>query len=168
MTDDGAKLTRTGETRREYLTRKQRERRARLTAAGLPPPKSGPSGPSGGASTVTERVRPSGVSVRPLSSIPRTNLRGRSDAVRKIACPRCGVGHLLVEENDSGFVHICSSCQTEKNETFERLAEMLAEIIDSTLMTVQDEDGHEVEVRIGGFKPDLGNRAAALLKEIGY
>lgn len=51
------KLTTTGETRREYLARKQRERRARLKAEGLPRPTSGPSGKSGGSATVKERVR---------------------------------------------------------------------------------------------------------------
>jgi hypothetical protein len=51
----------------------------------------------------------------------------------------------------------------------ERLAKMLAEIVDATLLTVQDVGGtHPIELRVGSFQPDLGNRAAALLENVGY
>ena len=50
----------------------------------------------------------------------------------------------------------------------DRLGKMLAEIVDATLMTVRDPDGRDVEIRLGGFRPDLGERACELLEETGF
>jgi hypothetical protein len=51
----------------------------------------------------------------------------------------------------------------------ERLAKMLAEVIDSPLLTVNDiEGGPPRELRVASFQPALGRRAAALLEEAGY
>ncbi len=51
----------------------------------------------------------------------------------------------------------------------DRLAVMLAEVIDATLMTINDPDGggHQIELRLSAFNRDLADRAAALLEEAG-
>jgi|GEM_PF-1330948 len=50
-----------------------------------------------------------------------------------------------------------------------RLAHCLAECIDQPLLMVGDPEGneHEIGLRLSSFKPDLANRAAGLLEEVG-
>lgn len=50
----------------------------------------------------------------------------------------------------------------------DRLALMLAEVVDATLLTVRDVGGPgNVELRVGSFLPELSERACALLEEAG-
>ena len=51
----------------------------------------------------------------------------------------------------------------------ERLAEMLARVIDAPLMTVDDAGSmRKVELRVGSFDAKLANEACALLEEAGH
>jgi len=51
----------------------------------------------------------------------------------------------------------------------ERFGQMVAALVDETLMTVHDSDSstEKRELRLGSFRPDLFNRAAELLEEFG-
>lgn len=49
-----------------------------------------------------------------------------------------------------------------------RLAECLAEVVDATLLTVRDVGSSgAIELRVGSFRPDLGERSAEILEEAG-
>lgn len=51
----------------------------------------------------------------------------------------------------------------------DRLGKMLAEVIDAPLLTVRSPDGpRDIELRVGSFRGDLSEQAAALLEEFGY
>ena len=63
------------------------------------------------------------------------------------------------------------TCRNRTTTSLERrLAECLAAIVDEPLLTGRDEPGgfsSPLDIRLGFFKPELANRAAELLEEVG-
>jgi len=78
---------------------------------------------------------------------------------------------VLVGENLDRAIDAAMGAVVDCGPTLEaRLAECLADCIDTPLLTGRDEMGgfsSPLEIRLGFFKPDLSNRAAELLEEAG-
>lgn len=60
---------------------------------------------------------------------------------------------------------LCSVCHDQLAELPEKLAAVLAEIVDATLLELPGTPTDPVSLRLAHFKPELAERAASLLEE---